>query len=150
MIPIIGDLISNTVGNIVNGGIEIIKKMVVDKDKQAEAEFALRTIGLQAEQELRKQEHDEKMGQIDINKIEAASEDAFVRRARPSVMWICAFALAYNFIGYPIAQWLCAIWRPEIHPPVLPDPEYLFIVLGALLGFGGFRTFEKMKGVNGK
>jgi len=146
-IPIIGDLIANTVGKVVEGGIDIIKKLIPDKDKQLEAEAALRTLGLQAEQDLRRQEHDEKMGQIDINKIEAASNDAYVRRARPTVMWICAAALAYNFIGYPILQWVCALKYPTVVPPVLPNVEYLFVVLGALLGFGGFRTYEKTRGM---
>lgn len=149
MVPILSDLFANTIGKVVEGGIDIIKKLVPDKDAQFQIEAQLKALAYEAELEVRKQEHDEKMGQIDINKIEAASNDAYVRRARPTVMWICAFALAYNFIIYPIAGWYCAIWQPTVTPPVLPDPEYLFIVLGALLGFGGFRTFEKMKGVAG-
>jgi hypothetical protein len=135
------------VGKVVEGGIDIIKKLIPDKEKQLEAEAALRTLGLQAEQDLRRQEHDEKMGQIEIDKIEAGSNDAYVRRARPTVMWICAFALAYNFLGYPVLQWIGAIWYPKITYPTLPDVQYLFIVLGALLGFGGFRTYEKTKGI---
>jgi hypothetical protein len=139
-IPIISD--------VVKGGIEIIKKLIPDRDKQLEAELALRTIALEAENRLRSQEHDEKMGQIEINKIEAASADAYVRRARPTTLWICNFALAYVFIVHPLACWAAAVWRPAVTPPGLPDAEYLFIVLGALLGFGGFRSWEKWKGIS--
>jgi hypothetical protein len=103
---------------------------------------------LEAENKLRDQEHEEKMGQIDINKLEAASPDPYVRRARPTTLWICNFALAYVFLVHPLACWAAAIWRPGLTPPGLPDAEYLFIVLGALLGFGGFRSWEKWKGVS--
>jgi hypothetical protein len=120
---------------------------IPDRDKQLEAEFAFKAIALEAENKLRDQEHEEKMGQIEINKLEAASPDAFVRRARPTTLWICNFALAYVFLVHPLACWAAAIWRPGLTPPGLPDAEYLFIVLGALLGFGGFRSWEKWKGV---
>ena len=135
------------IGEIVQGGIEIIKKLIPDRDKQLEAEFALRTIALEAENRLRDQEHAEKMGQIDINRIEAASPDPYVRRARPTTLWICNAALGYVFIVHPLACWAAAVWKPDLKPPGLPDAEYLFIVLGALLGFGGFRSWEKWKGV---
>lgn len=138
-IPIISDIVS--------GGMDIIKRLIPDREKQIEAEYALRTIALEAENKLRDQEHQEKMGQIDINKLEAQSSDAYVRRARPTTLWICNFALAYIFLVHPLASWASAIWFPTIDIPVLPDAEYLFIVLGALLGFGGFRSWEKFKGV---
>lgn len=135
------------IGEIVQEGISIIKRMIPDKDKQLEAELALRTLALQAEQRLREQEHAEKMGQIEINKLEAQSADPYVRRARPTTLWICNAALAYVFILHPLLSWAAATWKPDLKPPSLPDAEYLFIVLGALLGFGGFRSWEKWKGI---
>ena len=135
------------IGEIVEGGISIIKRLIPDRDKQLEAELALKTIALAAENKLREQEHAEKMGQIEVNRIEAASADPYVRRARPTTLWICNAALGYVFILHPLASWAAAIWRPTVAPPVLPDAEYLFIVLGALLGFGGFRSWEKWKGI---
>jgi hypothetical protein len=138
-IPIIGD--------VIQGGIEIIKKLIPDRDKQIEAEFALKTIALEAENRLRDQEHAEKLGQIEINRLEAQSTDPYVRRARPTTLWICNLALGYVFLVHPLLSWAAATWRPDLTPPALPDAEYLFIVLGALLGFGGFRSWEKWKGV---
>jgi hypothetical protein len=153
MIPIISDLIANTVGKVVDGGMDIIKKLVPDKDKQIQAEMELRNLGIQIAAEATKMEHEERMGQIEINKIDASSQDAYQRRARPTTLWICNIALFYVFIGFPIAEWLLKIsvlWTTKlagITPPPLPDAEYLLIVLGALLGFGGYRTFERVKGV---
>jgi hypothetical protein len=135
------------IGEIVQAGIEIVKKLIPDKDKQLEAELALKMVAVEAERKLREQEHAEKMGQIEINKLEAQSPDAYVRRARPTTVWICNAALGYVFVGHPLLAWAAAVWRPDLTPPALPDAEYLFIVLGALLGFGGFRSWEKWKGV---
>ncbi|HSW36019.1 MAG TPA: 3TM-type holin, partial [Candidatus Limnocylindrales bacterium] len=37
-------------------------------------------------------------GQMDINKVEAASSSLFRGGWRPAVGWICAFSLAYQFL----------------------------------------------------
>lgn len=153
MTPIIGDLIKNTVGNLVEGAMEIIKKLVPDKDKQLQAEAELRTLGLTIAAQAQTYEHDERMGQIEINKIDAASSDPYQRRARPTIMWICAFGFAYAFVVHPLLQWAVAViacfyWQArELVPPALPDVEYLVTMLGAVLGLGGYRTYEKFKGV---
>lgn len=149
MTPIIGDLIESSLGKLVQGGIDIIKRLIPDKGEQAKAEMELRVLAIAIEKESRQMEHEERQGQLEINKIEAASNDAFVRRSRPAAMWVCVAAMAYNFIGYPIGAWACAIWYPSVKPPMLPDPEYLMILMGALLGLGGFRSWEKVKGVAG-
>lgn len=80
-----------------------------------------------------------RLGQIEVNKIQAASGSIFVSGARPFIMWVCGFALAYNTIASPILD----IWLevPEI------DSGLLYPVLTALLGFGGMRSWEKSKGV---
>lgn len=137
------------IGNIIDGATKIINKAVTDKDKQMEIAAELQKMAINAEQELLKLEHKEKMGQIDINKVAAASNDSFVRRARPATLWICNAGLAYTFIFYPLGCWALRVWAPEIEPPPMIDAEYLFVILGGLLGFGGYRTYEKMKGVAG-
>lgn len=138
-IPIIGD--------IIDGATSIIKEIVVDKDKQAEIIARMKELQINAETKAKEMEHEEKMGQIEINKIEAASNDAFVRRARPAAMWVCVTALAYNFILYPFILWAQAIWFPQITPPPLIDAQYLYVILGGLLGLGTMRTLEYTKGV---
>jgi hypothetical protein len=150
MIPVLGDLIESTVGKVVDGGMDIIKRLIPDKAAQAAAEIEMRKLALDITRENEGRAHEEIMGQLDINKTEAASSDAFVRRARPAIMWICAAAFGYTFIAYPFLQWGFAIWKPGIVPPVLPNTDQLYVVLYTLLGFGGYRTFEKMKGVSGK
>lgn len=93
-------------------------------------------------------------GQVDINKIEAADPTIFKSGWRPAVGWVCVAGLAYTFVLKPILPWAvqvgCQIFGYESALPVMPDIPMgdLVILLGGLLGLGGFRTFEKFKGVS--
>lgn len=85
-------------------------------------------------------------GQTDVNKAEAASSSLFVSGWRPAVGWCCAAAFAFKFIAGPAAVVLMAIWGHPIVLPVFDFSEMNTILLG-MLGLGGLRTVEKIKGV---
>ena len=65
---------------------------------------------------------------------------------RPSVGWICVLALFLQYVAAPILTWILLLCGHNIPFPPLTD-ETLFSLLFALLGFGGLRTTEKIKGV---
>ena len=84
--------------------------------------------------------------QLEVNKIEAANPSVFVSGWRPSVGWVCSAACAWNWIGLPIAKiGLLAYGHPLDLAPA--DLSEMMPVLMGLLGLGGLRTFEKVKGV---
>lgn len=84
--------------------------------------------------------------QIDINKIEAASPNVFVSGWRPSIGWICGAAFGLHFVILPVLGWLAVLFGHD--PIVVPfDMDTLMTVLMGLLGLGGLRTFEKVRGV---
>lgn len=93
------------------------------------------------------------LGQIEVNKEQAKHKSIFVAGARPFVLWVCAVSLAYSGILYEMILWLWTVVDvykeiPEgITPPPKPDAESLYPLLFGLLGIGGYRTFEKAKGV---
>lgn len=86
-------------------------------------------------------------GQIDVNKIEAASTSVFVSGWRPFIGWVCGSACAYNWIGLPV---ICAVLELVGHPMRLypADVSEMMPVLMGMLGLGALRTVEKIKGVS--
>ena len=86
-------------------------------------------------------------GQIKINEAEAQNPRLFVAGARPFILWVCGLALAYNFIISPLIQWYVALEQIKVVTPVI-DTSQLYPLMLSLLGLGGYRTYEKMKGVN--
>lgn len=66
---------------------------------------------------------------------------------RPVIGWVCVAALGYQFIGRDlIVTLLLNLVDNPVMPPEL-DAVELMALLGSLLGIGGYRTIEKIKGV---
>lgn len=86
------------------------------------------------------------LGQIEVNKVEAASDSVFVSGWRPAVGWICAAGLAYKFLVAPFVILVMAVIGKPITLPVLDFNEMLTLLIG-MLGLGGYRTLEKIQGV---
>jgi len=84
--------------------------------------------------------------QAQTNLEQAKHDSIFVAGARPAIMWICAFALAWQYILAPMASWGLAIWYPVVTLPELGTEELTGLVM-ALLGLGAARSYEKAKGV---
>jgi len=139
---------------IIGGILESVGKIADDlitTDKERE-ELALRGREIDQRNEL---------GQIEVNKIEAASNSMFVAGWRPAVGWVCATALGVVYI--PKALVMTAIWTYQAlvvvgawngggAAPALPMYPDLGVtdllgLLGALLGFGGLRSLEKIRDV---
>jgi hypothetical protein len=85
-------------------------------------------------------------GQMDINKTEAASGSVFIGGWRPAIGWVCAAALACQYIARPMLMWAGIVTGHSW--PMLPglDDNLWQLMLG-MLGMGGLRTVEKVKGV---
>lgn len=104
---------------------------------------------LEAEQFFFKQAHELNLAQIELNKIEAQSDSLFKSGWRPFVGWACAGSLAYSVVGHDILNWFMSVISMYTTKalPVLPNPDVTIMLelLMALLGFGGLRTYEKLK-----
>lgn len=88
-------------------------------------------------------------GQMDINKVEAASPSVFVSGARPFIMWVCGIGCAWNWIGLPVACFIFAALGQPINIFPADLSEMMPLLLG-MLGLGSLRTVEKLKGVASK
>lgn len=110
---------------------QIIQKIWPDKTAQEQAQLAAAVQIVQ--------------GQLDTNRAEAASPSAFTSGWRPAIGWVCASALACQYIARPLLQWAGIVIG---HPfPDLPgiDDNLWQLMLG-MLGLGGLRTVEKLNG----
>lgn len=125
---------------------KLIDRFIPDPEQKAKALLDLQreenqkvlqemSIALQADQ-----------GQMEINKIEAASSSFFVSGWRSFIGWTCGVAFAYHFILQPLMVFILSAFG---YKPDLPafDMEALNTVLMGMLGLGGLRSFEKVKGV---
>lgn len=86
------------------------------------------------------------LAQAQTNIEQAKHPSIFVAGARPAIMWICAFALAWQFVIAPISSWVLINYYPQMTMPVLQTDALISLIL-ALLGLGGMRTAEKFRGV---
>ncbi len=85
--------------------------------------------------------------QINVNQEEAKSSNVFVAGWRPAIGWICGLAFAWEFVVMPILAFISAAFGHTIPVPVF-DGSTMITVLMGMLGLGGLRTFEKIKGVS--
>jgi len=91
----------------------------------------------------------EMQGQLDANRVEAASSSVFVAGWRPFIGWICGAACAWNWVLLPIVR-LGIQWSGSDVQVSAADISEMFPLLLGMLGLGGLRTVEKIKGVASK
>jgi hypothetical protein len=119
---------------------QVLNKVIPDRDQQIKIQAEL-------EQQLIQIEADAAKAQADINNTEAASPNLFVSGWRPCVGWVCATAFAWQFVIQPFFSFGYTLYTHQPAPVVALDHDALNTVLFGLLGLGGFRSWEKIRGV---
>ena len=84
-------------------------------------------------------------GQMAINQVEAGT-DNFRGGWRPAAGWVCVFGLGYQFILQPLLPWMVSLTGHTVPPLPAIDNETLMALLMGMLGLGGLRSFERVKG----
>lgn len=137
------DLGSILTGGVFSGISDIIARFKADPNlamKHAEViqqvEAELEKAKLQADVQLAQ-------AQTKINEIEAASEDKYTSRWRPTVGWVCCFGLVYAVLGDPLLSWVSL--NNHMQPPPSLNTDVLTSMLFGLLGLAGMRSFEKTR-----
>jgi hypothetical protein len=135
------------IDDIVGGVLDIIKGPIATViDREITDKNAAEKLKGQINLEVAQADIKGVLAQLDINKTEAASSNIFVAGWRPSVGWVCSTALAYQFVVAPIGVWIASILGHPVAPPPKLD-DTLWQLMFGMLGMGGLRTFEKVKGV---
>jgi hypothetical protein len=105
---------------------------------------------LKAQMDLLTSLHQWDSDQAQINAAEAANANIFVSGWRPFIGWVCGAAFAYKFVLQPFLVFIIVALgiRFDVDSlPVLDWSEMSTVLLG-LLGLGGLRSYEKVKGVS--
>ncbi len=114
---------------------KVLDKLFPNPEERAAAELKLQQL-----------QQSGQLAQIEVNKAEAANASVFVAGWRPAVGWVCAAAFAYHYVIQPFLAFLFAAAGKVIPLPVF-DIDSMMYVLGGMLGLGGMRSVEKVKGV---
>jgi len=110
---------------------KIVDNVIPDPDKKMEVKVELAKL---ADAEAAR-ENQLLIAQTEVNKAEAGHSSIFVAGWRPAVGWGCGCALVYNTIIAPLTG------------AGVADLGFLQTILLGMLGIGGMRSLEKIKGV---
>lgn len=122
------------IDDAIAAGLKVLDKFIPDPAAKAQAEAALRA-------DLQKWD----AAQNVTNQVEASHRTVFVAGWRPFIGWVCGMAFAYHFVLQPLLVFLLAIYGANVKLPEF-DMSVLTTVLMGILGLGGLRTYEKLKG----
>ena len=123
----------------------ILDKILPDPQQAADAKIKVLEMAQRGELAVLDAEVKLAMGQLEVNKIEAGT-DLFRGGWRPATGWACVFGLVYQFLLQPILPWVVALFGVTVPPLPAIDNETLMVLLTGMLGLGGMRSFEKIRG----
>lgn len=126
-------------GPIFEIGKTLIDRWMPDPEKKREAEMEL--VRMAADGELK-----QVIAQLEINAREATHPSIFVAGWRPFFGWAGGAGFVYATILQPLLAWVASIKGWPV-PPTL-NLDLLWVVVTGLLGIGGLRSVEKIKGAS--
>ena len=116
----------------------VLDKAIPDKDLREKLAHEIATMA-------ERHSHEQVKAQLEINKTEAAHRNLFVAGWRPACGWICVLGMAGNFLVIPFANMVLELSKTGVSVPMI-DLSTMLPVLMGMLGLGGLRTYEKVKG----
>jgi hypothetical protein len=135
-----------------NFGGKIIDKIFPNADEANKAKLEMLKMQQAGELTVLSQAFELAKGQMEVNKVEAASTSIFVSGWRPAVGWVCVAAYAYNYVAMPLIVWGTQAWvvfmqiEGTVPSMITLDTGELTTLLFGMLGIGTLRTVEKVKG----
>lgn len=132
------------IGPAIEAALRIIDKVIPDPAAKQAAQLEM--LRMQQAGEFKQLDADlqQALGQLEVNKIEA-SAGTFRGGWRPAIGWVCAAAFGFQFVLRPLLVWLSPVMGIPAGLPELDMGDLLTVMLG-MLGLGGMRSFEKVRG----
>ena len=117
---------------------KISDKVWPDPAKKIEAQTALLQMQQSGELAVLEKLSASDAAQVEVNKIEAASDDKFKSYWRPALGWVCVAGFSYQLLARPFL-----LGAGYDYPSL--DMETLTALTFGMLGLGAMRTVEKIK-----
>ena len=127
----------------------VLDRILPNTKEADEAKAALAKMAMEGELQTIQREFDVQLAQIRVNEKQAESGDIFCSGGRPFFIWVCGSAFAYTYLVRDFILLLAYFSGVSVDQTLLPEPnlsEMMPVALG-LLGLGGMRSYEKVKGV---
>ena len=128
------------ISSLIGPATSLLDKFIEDKDQKMALAHEISTMSELHAQELAK-------GQLEVNKVEAASKSMFVAGWRPFIGWVCGIGFLANFILIPMANFGLALAEVSITIPMIDTTQMMPVLMG-MLGLGAMRTVEKVQKVS--
>lgn len=135
------------IGPLLEIGKGIVNRLFPDPAQAAAAQLELLKMAQTGELAQLAAEADIAKAQLAVNAAEAASGNAYASSWRPTVGYICCAGLGYTFLLQPLLPWFAAVFGLVVPPLPALDTNVLMTLLLGMLGIGGMRSAERMKGV---
>jgi hypothetical protein len=123
----------------------VLDKILPDPKAAADAKIKVLEMAQQGELAVLAADTDLAKGQLETNKAEASNPNLFVSGWRPFIGWTCGFTVCFKYVLGPLVVMGAQMSGHDIPLPQI-DASELWPVLMGMLGLGGFRTVEKLKG----
>jgi len=133
-------------GSVFDFGSKVIEKIFPDPAQRDAAKLEMLRLSQQGELKALEADLAIAQGQMETNQAEAASNDAFRGGWRPFIGWCCGVGCAWNWLGLPVAKLVAELYGHPIGLAPADLAEMMPILMG-MLGLGGLRSYEKVKGV---
>ena len=132
------------IGSVLDFGGKLIDRIWPDPAQRDAAKLELFKAQQAGEFKALDQAFELAKAQTSINVTEAASASIFVAGWRPAIGWVCASALAYQYVARPLLQFGFAVGGHPL-PPLPGIDDNLWQLMLGILGLGGLRSWEKVK-----
>ena len=118
---------------------KISDKVWPDPAKKIEAQTALLQMQQSGELAMLEKLSQSDNAQVEVNKIEAASDSSFKSGWRPALGWVCVAGFSYQLLARPFLIGFGCTGFPDLDMPTLSALTF------GMLGLAGYRTIERIK-----